>query len=175
MRLALFSDADLKPGKVAACGQLDLQGLDGNTAIAAGADPMAMSRGVQKAVAVCLEQLGKMATPVKSNDKSAIATVATIAGNNDPEIGVILSDALLKVGNDGVITVEEGRQVTTEVDLVEGYPVTVNDANEAARFAQVCAATLGEKSHVTLPSPVMGGEGFSMLLQRVPGAMALDR
>ncbi len=88
--------------------------------IAAGADPMAMSRGVQKAVAVCLEQLGKMATPVKSNDKSAIATVATIAGNNDPEIGVILSDALLKVGNDGVITVEEGRQVTTEVDLVEG-------------------------------------------------------
>ena len=49
--------------------------------IAAGADPMAMSRGVHKAVAVCLEQLGKMATPVKSNDKKAIATVATIAGN----------------------------------------------------------------------------------------------
>jgi len=88
--------------------------------IAAGADPMAMSRGVHKAVAVCLEQLGKMAVPVKSNDKSAITRVATIAGNNDPEIGVILSDALLKVGNDGVITVEEGRQVTTEVDLVEG-------------------------------------------------------
>ena len=81
---------------------------------------MAMSRGVHKAVAVCLEQLGKMATPVKSNDKKAIATVATIAGNNDPEIGAILADALLKVGNDGVITVEEGRQVNTEVDLVEG-------------------------------------------------------
>ena len=64
---------------------------------------------------------------------------------------------------------------SAEVDLVEGYPVTVNDANEAARFAKVCAATLGEKSHVTLPSPVMGGEDFSMLLQRVPGAMALDR
>ena len=47
--------------------------------------------------------------------------------------------------------------------------------DEATRFAQVCAATLGEKSHVTLPSPVMGGEDFSMLLQRVPGAMALDR
>ena len=62
---------------------------------------------------------------------------------------------------------------SAEVDLVEGYPVTVNDADEAARFAQVCAATLGEKSHVTLPSPVMGGEDFSMLLQRVPGAMAL--
>ncbi|HCD00434.1 MAG TPA: chaperonin GroEL [Planctomycetaceae bacterium] len=88
--------------------------------IAAGADPMAMSRGVHKAVAVCLEQLGKMATPVKSNDKKAIATVATIAGNNDPEIGAILADALLKVGNDGVITVEEGRQINTEVDLVEG-------------------------------------------------------
>ena len=57
---------------------------------------------------------------MQSNDKKAIATVATIAGNNDPEIGAILADALLKVGNDGVITVEEGRQVNTEVDLVEG-------------------------------------------------------
>ena len=62
---------------------------------------------------------------------------------------------------------------SAEVDLVEGYPVTVNDAGEAARFAAVCEATLGEKSHLTLPSPVMGGEDFSMLLQRVPGAMAL--
>ncbi len=88
--------------------------------IAAGADPMAMARGVHKAVDVCLEQLGKMATPVKPSDKKAIATVATIAGNNDPEIGRILADALLKVGNDGVITVEEGRQISTEVDLVEG-------------------------------------------------------
>ena len=88
--------------------------------IAAGADPMAMARGVHKAVDACVEHLGAMAKPIKSNDKKAIATVATIAGNSDAEIGSILADALLKVGNDGVITVEEGRQISTQVELVEG-------------------------------------------------------
>ncbi len=73
-------------------------------------------------------------------------------------------------------------------DLLDSASVVVDDVvalrrqlhqhpelglDEAARFAQVCAATLDEKSHVTLPSPVMGDEDFSMLLQRVPGAMAL--
>ncbi|QDT29567.1 60 kDa chaperonin 5 [Gimesia panareensis] len=88
--------------------------------IASGADPMALSRGVQKAVDAVVEQIGKISKEVKGNDKKAIQTVATIAGNNDPEIGKILADALLKVGADGVITVEEGRGVTTDVDLVEG-------------------------------------------------------
>ena len=93
---------------------------DGLRYIAAGADPMAMSRGASKAVGVVIEQLKKLSKPVKSDDKQAIARVATIAGNNDPEIGKILADALLKVGKDGVISVEEGRQVSTEVKLVEG-------------------------------------------------------
>ena len=88
--------------------------------IAAGADAMALSRGAQKAVNAVIEELGRMSKAVKANDKEQIARVATIAGNNDPEIGEILADALLKVGKDGVITVEEGRHVTTEVDLVEG-------------------------------------------------------
>ncbi|QDV20388.1 60 kDa chaperonin 5 [Gimesia panareensis] len=88
--------------------------------IASGADPMALSRVVQKAVDAVVEQIGKISKEVKGNDKKAIQTVATIAGNNDPEIGKILADALLKVGADGVITVEEGRGVTTDVDLVEG-------------------------------------------------------
>ncbi|QDT44807.1 60 kDa chaperonin 5 [Gimesia alba] len=88
--------------------------------IASGADPMALSRGVQKAVDAVVEQIGKISKEVKGKDKKAIETVATIAGNNDPEIGKILADALLKVGADGVITVEEGRGVSTEVDLVEG-------------------------------------------------------
>ncbi len=88
--------------------------------IAAGADPMSMSRGVQKAVNAVVEELKKLAKPVDAKNKKSIETVATIAGNNDPEIGQILADALMKVGKDGVITVEEGRQVTTEVELVEG-------------------------------------------------------
>ena len=88
--------------------------------IAAGADPMALSRGSQKAVDAVVEQLKKLAKPVKANDKKAIATIAAIAGNNDKEVGRILSDALMKVGKDGVITVEEGRQIETEVELVEG-------------------------------------------------------
>ncbi len=88
--------------------------------IAAGADPMAISRGAQKAVNAVIEALHKMSKGVKATDKESIARVASIAGNNDPEVGEILADALLKVGKDGVITVEEGRHVNTEVELVEG-------------------------------------------------------
>ncbi len=93
---------------------------DGQKYIAAGADPMSLSRGVHKAVDAVVGELKKLSKPVDAKDKKAIATVATIAGNNDKEIGQILADALLKVGKDGVITVEEGRQVNTEVTLVEG-------------------------------------------------------
>ena len=88
--------------------------------IAAGADAMQLSRGAQKAVTAVIAALAKLSQPVAAKDKKAIARVASIAGNNDAEIGRILADALLKVGKDGVITVEEGRQVTTEVELVEG-------------------------------------------------------
>lgn len=88
--------------------------------IAAGADAMALSRGANKAVAAVIEALGKMSKPVKATDRESIAKVASIAGNNNSEIGEILADALMKVGKDGVITVEEGRHVTTEVELVEG-------------------------------------------------------
>ena len=88
--------------------------------IAAGTDAMALSRGAQKAVDAVVEELGRMSKGVKANDKDQIARVASIAGNNNPEVGEILADALLKVGKDGVITVDEGRNVNTEVELVEG-------------------------------------------------------
>jgi chaperonin GroEL len=88
--------------------------------IAAGADAMSLSRGVQKAVEKVTDELKKMAKPVAANDRKAIEQVARIAGNNDPEIGKILADAMLKVGKDGVITIEEGRGTQTEVELVEG-------------------------------------------------------
>src|SRR5438105_2939595 len=90
--------------------------------IASGADPMSLSRGVQKAVEAVVEELKKpgLCKSVDAKNKKDTQTVATIAGNNDPEIGSILADALVKVGKDGVITVEEGRQVQTSVELVEG-------------------------------------------------------
>ena len=93
---------------------------DGLRYVASGCDPMALSRGVQKAVDAVVAELKKLAKPVKADDRKAIETVASIAGNNDKEVGKILADALMKVGKDGVITVEEGRQVSTEVELVEG-------------------------------------------------------
>ena len=88
--------------------------------IAAGAAPVALQRGVQKAIEAVTEYLASIAKPVDATDKKAIETVATIAGNNDKEIGKILADALTKVGKDGVITVEEGRGMQTDVELVEG-------------------------------------------------------
>ena len=88
--------------------------------IASGHAPMALQRGIMKAVDAVVEQLKKQSTPVSASDRKQVKTVASIAGNNDPEIGDVLADAFKKVGADGVITVDEGRQMTTEVTLVEG-------------------------------------------------------
>ncbi|MBN2023481.1 MAG: chaperonin GroEL [Pirellulales bacterium] len=93
---------------------------EGLRMIAAGADPMSLARGVQKAVAAVIESVRKMAVPVDAKSKKEIQQVATIAGNNDPSIGNVLAEAFIKVGKDGVITVEEGRQAETTVEVVEG-------------------------------------------------------
>lgn len=93
---------------------------DGLRMIAAGADPMSLCRGINKATGVVVEAIGKMASPVDAKSRKEISQVATIAGNNDPTIGNVLADAFLKVGKDGVITIEEGKQSETTVDVVEG-------------------------------------------------------
>jgi chaperonin GroEL len=93
---------------------------EGLKMLAAGADAMALSRGVQKGVTAVTEAIRKMAEPVDVKDKKSLQQIATIAGNNDPTIGAVLSDAFGKVGKDGVITVEEGRGNETTVDVVEG-------------------------------------------------------
>lgn len=93
---------------------------EGLKMIASGYDPMALSRGISKATdAVCTE-IQKLAQPIDEKSKKEIKQVATIAGNNDPTIGDVLAEAFLKVGKDGVITVEEGRGAETYVDVVEG-------------------------------------------------------
>jgi len=91
---------------------------EGYRAIAAGADAMALARGVRKAVEAVVADFKKQSKPISG--KNDIANVASISANNDRDIGNIMADAFEKVGKDGVITVEEGKGLETYVDVVEG-------------------------------------------------------
>src|SRR5438874_1749379 len=93
---------------------------DGLKNIAAGADPMALTRGIQKGVERVVEELFKLAEKIDAKDNKEITEVATIASNNNPEIGQKLAEAMKKVGTNGVITVEEGKTAETEVVVVQG-------------------------------------------------------
>lgn len=93
---------------------------EGLKAVAAGGDPMAISRGIQKGVERMVEELHKLAEKIDANDHKEITEVATIAANNNPEIGKKLAEALKLVGANGVITIEEGKTAETEVNVVQG-------------------------------------------------------
>jgi len=86
--------------------------------VTAGANAMSLKRGIDKAVAAVVEKLDTMAIPVKG--KKEIAQVGAVASNNDAEIGEMIAEAMEKVGKDGVITVDEGKSLDTEVEWVEG-------------------------------------------------------
>ena len=90
---------------------------EGVKAVAAGANPMALKRGIEKAVEVAIEEVKKLSKPVSGD---MIAQVGTISANSDKQIGEIIADAMKKVGKDGVITVEESRTMSTEIDTVDG-------------------------------------------------------
>src|ERR1700754_4538904 len=90
---------------------------EGVKAVAAGANPMALKRGIEKAVEVATEEVKKLSKPVSGD---MIAQVGTISANSDKTIGGIIADAMKKVGKDGVITVEESKTMNTELDTVEG-------------------------------------------------------
>ncbi|MBX7244078.1 MAG: chaperonin GroEL [Candidatus Sumerlaeaceae bacterium] len=86
--------------------------------VAAGANPMSIKRGIEKAVEAAVKAIKEQATPTRDHKK--IAQVATISANNDKEIGELIADAMDKVGKDGVITVEENKSISTVLDVVEG-------------------------------------------------------
>jgi chaperonin GroEL len=86
--------------------------------VTAGANPMAIKRGIDKAVAAIVEELKKISVP--TSGKKEIAQVGTISANNDQEIGTLISEAMEKVGKDGVITVEEARGLETTLETVDG-------------------------------------------------------
>jgi chaperonin GroEL len=92
---------------------------EGLRAVVAGVNPLQLKQGIDKAVADVTEKLKSMSISVK-NKKEEIAQVGSVASNNDPEIGRLLADAMEKVGKDGVITVDEGKSLATEVEWVEG-------------------------------------------------------
>ena len=92
--------------------------MEGLKSVAAGMNPMDLKRGIDQAVEAAVKQISKMSTPC-ANSKS-IAQVGTISANSDEAVGAIISEAMEKVGKEGVITVEEGSGLENELDVVEG-------------------------------------------------------
>jgi len=86
--------------------------------VAAGANAIALKRGVEKATAYLVEEIAKHASPVE--DSSAISQVGTISAGNDEEVGAMIAEAMDKVGREGVISLEEGKSMTTELEVTEG-------------------------------------------------------
>ncbi|RKY32864.1 MAG: chaperonin GroEL [Candidatus Omnitrophota bacterium] len=86
--------------------------------VTAGANPMSLKRGIEKAVEKVIDELKKLSTPIK--DKKEVAQVASIAANCDTAIGDLIAEAMDKVGKDGVITVEEAKSMATTLEIVEG-------------------------------------------------------
>jgi len=90
---------------------------EGVRTVAAGASPMSLKRGIEKAVEICVAEIKKISSEVKGD---MIAQVGTISANTDRQVGSLIADAMKKVGKDGVITVEESRTMETTLEIVEG-------------------------------------------------------
>jgi chaperonin GroEL len=133
---------------------------EGLKAVVAGVNPIQMKVGIERAVADIVARLEKMSIKIKSKDE--MANVGAIAANNDREIGNLLADAMEKVGKDGVITVDEGKSLKTEVEWVEGMqfdrgylsPYFVTDPNSMECVLEDAYVLVFEKKITTIKDMV---------------------
>jgi len=129
---------------------------EGVKTVAAGANPMAVKRGIERAVEVAVEEIKKLSKDVKKGPM--IAQVATVSANNDTHIGNIIAEAMDKVGKDGVITVEEAKSIETTLDVVEGMqfdrgylsPYFVTDPDRMECVLENCLILIHEKKISTM-------------------------
>src|SRR4030095_8537153 len=128
---------------------------EGAKTVAAGANPMSVKRGIERAVQAAVEEIRKISKPVSGE---MIAQVATISANNDSTIGNIIAEEMKKVGKDGVITVEEARTIETTLDVVEGMqfdrgylsPYFVTDPERMQCVLENCLILICEKKVSTM-------------------------
>src|SRR5437016_13885027 len=131
---------------------------EGAKAVAAGMNPMDLKRGIERAVDVVVKDIEKRSKKVSTNDE--IQQVGTVSANNDTEIGKMIAEAMQKVGNEGVITVEEAKSLETEIDVVErlqfdrGYvsPYFVTNAEKMVAELDEPYILLSEKKLSSLQS-----------------------
>jgi chaperonin GroEL len=155
---------------------------EGSKSVAAGMNPMDLKRGVEKAVEAVIADLKKRSKKIKSNDE--IAQVGTISANGDVTVGKMIAEAMAKVGNEGVITVEEAKSLETELDVVEGMqfdrgyisPYFITNADKMVAELDEPFVLIHEKKLSSLQpmlpileSVVQGGRPLVIIAEEVEG------
>jgi chaperonin GroEL len=155
---------------------------EGSKSVAAGMNPMDLKRGIEKAVEAVVADLKKRSKKVKDN--SEIAQVGTISANGDTTVGKMIAEAMAKVGNEGVITVEEARSLETELDVVEGMqfdrgyisPYFITNADKMMAELEEPYILIHEKKLASLQpmlpileSVVQGGRPLLIIAEEVEG------